>query len=620
MGRQGMHEKQRRAPLLESLHACQLVSHVLVTKPFLPMLQSRSIEGQPRRSSHGSDTRQEQVAEGAVQPPPPPPRKQVQQPSVEGRPGKSEMGSEVPADDDDPQEMQSAAPSPAGSDVQPLPQSPGPAAAAPDASYQPAGEELATPFSRRTAPHAERKLAADSSSLRLALGHPAAGQQESGTRHIARHAAPSLALPPPPPPPADSRRSPLSLQPSSTVKPGVSWRSMVAGVPDEQAASPAPLKLSGDAADKAAGKRGRGKKHDGKADPADLAPSGAVSLSSQPATFAAAAVPTKQRSKRAGRGKKLGVSEDGSQQGVLQEEEAPPAVSLVGKTQPGRSRGRGRGKDTVGQKVPQPGPSLAGTEAAASAAWAAGVEQEPVEEPIAALEPQPSSASTPAALYAVASDMPADLQPESPAHALHTHAASSATSSSAGAPSSMPAAFGWSSPLADEVAKLQLSASTAAKPVAAASLGGSLSGGPLVATHMALLPTLGRDLREPSMLLQPAAQPTAVVAQAAPGPASDAMADVITSLPADLTLDLGAAQPHVAPQPPAHVERLADAGGSPGPPFPSPPPPSASPPPFPGGLFPSASSSWQAQPPSKVTIAPCCLRRCLHYAVCACPQ
>lgn len=146
----------------------------------------------------------------------------------------------------------------------------------------------------------------------------------------------------------------------------------------------------------------------------------------------------------------------------------------------------------------------------------------------------------------------------------------------------MGVAFGWSSPLADEVVKLQLTAASAAAPEPAA-LGPSSD--QLVGGDLALLPTLGRDLREPSQQVHVQEQAAAL----APPPA-DQLADVITALPADLSLDLAA--PH-APAPGPVV----------GQPFhsPTPPPPSASPPPFPGGLFPATSASWQAQLPSKVS-------------------
>lgn len=410
--------------------------------------------------------------------------------------------------------------------------------------------------------------------LRVPPPPPPPGVQADGDepeQHSTSHLA---AAPPPPPPPAVAKLLPAQAARSSVVKPGVSWKALVVGAPEEAAPQPAMSLLGGAAGDRP-GKRGRSRKQDGKKDVAAAAPLLAAPVADTaapaPAPLVLVAATSKQRSKRAPRPKK-GQAEEGMQQEVAEGEPALAAATGAGssRSQPARPRGRGRGREAGEQPAGQAADAEEAGEGLAAAeldAVAAQAVPSTLPQPAAVAEAvpllEPHSISDGGSSHAGAGDVPA-LQPST--------AAAAAVGGTA-API-MPPAFGWSSPLADEVAKLQLTASGGSAQQSAA---GGDAGVPLVASHMALLPPLGHDLHGAAALQQHQ-------------PPQDSMADVITSLPADLTLDLGPAASGGAPPPGM------------GQPFPSasPPPPSASPPPFPGGLFPSASSSWQAQPPSRV--------------------
>ena len=566
-----------------------------------------------------------------MQPPPPPPRKESPQqpaPAQADRPdsaGKRHVEQPVAS-----MQPETAVKSPV---VQPLLEDPA-AASAPQATL------LQSPSQQHSAAAtvADRKVG-NAPSLECQAAAAAEPQASGGKAGPRREAA---AAPPPPPPPAIPKPPPPPQQPlrSSAVKPGLSWKALVAGVPDEPVAPASSLVPfsgdAGDASDKTAsrdGKRSRGKKQEGKKE-------AAAPAAQQPAVATAAptAAAKQQRSKRATRGKK--GSGQAAEDGVQQQEAAgdtASATSSGSKGQAARSRGRGRGKD--GGEQLSASSAAEGAEGLAAGELAAELVLEAVAAPPAA---EPLPADVPEMLStAVGNSLPhglvaaavvgtaAGAQPEVPP--LQTAPAiGAATATSTGMAPIMPAAFGWSSPLADEVAKLQLTAGGSAAQQDASLVAplAPAAGDQLVANHMALLPTLGRDLREPSTLLQPTQRqqqdvlPMAVVPAAAPGiPSSaDRMADVITSLPADLTLDLGAAAPGV---PGVLASGNATSGTAPpasvpvGQPFasPSPPPPSASPPPFPGGLFPATSSSWQAQPPSKASSCVLTLLRLLP-AVC----
>ncbi len=144
---------------------------------------------------------------------------------------------------------------------------------------------------------------------------------------------------------------------------------------------------------------------------------------------------------------------------------------------------------------------------------------------------------------------------------------------------SMPVAFAWSSPLADEVARLQL---TAAATTAAESME-------------------ALDARIECRLGQPLLEPAGDLESTAAAAAADVLGDVITALPADLSLELdegtqGTVNTHAGsaspPMPGCSAEGFGlpvSRGGT-------------SPPPFPGTLFPlpGVSSLWQPQPLQKV--------------------
>ncbi|PSC71429.1 hypothetical protein C2E20_5236 [Micractinium conductrix] len=488
-----------------------------------------------------------------VQPPPPPPPKQ--QPAAE----QPANAAEEPAA---PEANSAAEPSPAAS--------------------APAHQQQAAAQQQRKGAGGERK-----NERRAAALH--AGKAAGGKREAAQQQAP-----PPPPPPAAPKPPPPAAPPlkTSVVKPGVSWKAMLAGVSDESAAPAQPASAS-DAGDKAGKReRGRGKKEGKKEAGGAAAPAPAAAGAAGEAAGAG-----KQRGKQRTRGGKKGgaAAEEGAQP-----EAAQQVAGDAGKAA-GRARGRGRGKDAAEH------PTAADAEAAEAETTAAPEPAEATAPAEPAYEPLPVAApavdASAAAAAAAAIDAAPVLAPAlavqlaqplaaAPLAAALAAPAAAPAGAAAGAGVSAPlmgAAFGWSSPLADEVAKLQLSTAGAHDgPAGIVPLGPTTTEHQL-ASSLALLPTLGRDLREPSPPMQPAA------AAAAPAdPSSGSVADVITSLPADLSLDLAAAPP-AAPA-------AAPAVGA-GQPFSSasPPPPSASPPPFPGGLFPATTASW-AQPPSKEAV------------------
>ena len=421
--------------------------------------------------------------------------------------------------------------------------------------------------------------------------------------------------PAPPPPPVMPKLSPPPLPArSSVVKPGLSWKALVAGVPAEQPVAATKLQQLGadaDGADKLS-RRNRGKKQEGRKEAA----ASTAQQAAGPALSAVATAGKQQRSKRTSRGRKGSgqtPSEDGGQQQL--EGDSDATASTGSKGQPEWSKGRGRSNE-VGAQPPSSTAAegeVAGNEAAPNLSQALSL----------LVEPGPASDSDTSSVVDVVpvrqdlastSGLGAPVQHTAlPLEAASGESASAGAAGAADAAPVMPAAFGWSSPLADEVAKLQLTSSSGsnlATPL------GPVASDQLVTSHMALLPTLGRDLRQPGTLL--AQQRQQQQQQQAPLPAlpasastPDSMADVITSLPADLTLeDLGTAAPAASGML-TSGHAVADSSSSVmGRPFPSPspPPPSASPPPFPGGLFPAASSSWQSQPPSKAS--PCMWRLC----------
>lgn len=550
----------------------------------------------PRRvsvlHSRGAQPRIAEEDSGAPPPPPPPPKQQQQQhPDVE-RPSSASVAADARASRPNGRAPEVAAAQPAQAPIEAQPerettQQPQPAAQQRRASDGKAGSGAG----EQNGPAGEGKAAA-----------AAAGAPQGGKAGGKRDMQAAAVAPPPPPPPAAAKppQQPQLAARISVVKPGVSWRAMVAGVPDGSAVSPLqPLGTGDDGERSDTGKGKRGKEGKKEAAPA------AAPASAAGAAAAAGGAP-KQRSKRAARGKK-GGSQGGEddvppQDGAGQQEPQERSVPAAADGKSSRSRGRGRGKGTADQ----PAADQPAGEPAASAALAAAAE--PAALLPAEAEAEPAAPATGAAAE-VAAGMPPSLQPdaqlEAPAVAaplLQPAAAPTATAAGVVAPL-MGAAFGWSSPLADEVAKLQLSAASSATQPAAGSGMAAQLGAPTadqLASSMALLPTLGPDLGQPSPALPPAQQGLAATA-ALP---VDSMADVITSLPADLSLDLSAAPPATAVAASAAV-----LGASASFPSTSPPPPSASPPPFPGGLFPATGASWHAQLPSKVSTR---ILRCGH--------
>lgn len=299
------------------------------------------------------------------------------------------------------------------------------------------------------------------------------------------------------------------------------------------------------------------------------------------------------------------------QQQKEREREAASSSAARGARGQGKSRSKG-GKAPQQPQQPQADaqPSVAASAPAVGPSTAAPVEPQQV----GLLAPGATLAARP--LLALADD------------AAAPQAAGPASSTSA-------AAFGWSSPLADEVAKLQLSAAASAETELAAEVASTAaaagSGAELVGGAGGTLPTmplLGAGLLEPAQppaapqlqqgpapALEPAPPGQEAGAGAAPGLVADLLGDdVITALPADLSLDLapGGAQPYGLPPAPQAAQ---------------------TPPPFPGGLFPipamavGGPNPWQHTPSLQASTArkphvhhciPCAFPSPLNIALSCC--
>ncbi|GAB4815390.1 hypothetical protein N2152v2_002436 [Parachlorella kessleri] len=663
-------EAQRRA---RELADAQAAAHAALSKPPPPGAEpaferrpsgaslDRRLEPPSRPSPQGP------AALPAAPPPPPPPRPsraegQHQQPAahtaadapvVEARrpaapPAVLPVSSPPPPPPVQAHVRQLSPPAPPQAEVQQV--------VAPQPAFQPpAPEATASPMgspARQPSPqqeqHHEQAPVSDASA---AEPSPAAANQPAAAPILSPHngTAPQddlAALPPQAQPAVTPAMSPAqaagaAASMTSLVKPGASWRAMLTGVPDvppkaaltggaEQAA---PQRAAGAASGREG--KGGGREREGKrakAKGGKAAPAAGPLVAAAPSVTAEAGpAPAKGKAKgRGGKAQKVAVvtalsgelqqqqpqhhpgqaqqaqqprGNRRQQQQQVQRGEGPAAAG--GKSGKGAGRGRGRGKAGAappGQPAEQAfehSPAVFGSPASSLLPTAQQERQQPAAAAQAAALPQLMAAGEGAGAATVGSGELLESS-ELPL-----------------APALSAAAFGWSSPLADEVAKLQLSAAASAEAELAVEVAGAATSASHVAdmareslpAAMMLEVGLDQELLEPSARVMAGAMPPATAleplpaataalgnaagAQAEPALSAAAMVgtssgldllgdDVITALPADLSLDLAGgtvASPAVEPGVPPHSAFV----------LPPQPQHAVSPPPFPASYFPITS-------------------------------
>ncbi|KAL6785660.1 hypothetical protein ACKKBF_B01140 [Auxenochlorella protothecoides x Auxenochlorella symbiontica] len=275
-------------------------------------------------------------------------------------------------------------------------------------------------------------------------------------------------------PPAATPAAPLA--PAAAVGPKPSWRAVLSGIPDAEPEAPGAARGGRKA------KEGRKKKErDGRAEarPSEAAP--------------AAAKPGAPATGRAARRQKKGQQDAGEAGGSAGKAAAagpaPAKAAAKAAREEGRA-GRGRGRAAPEPRQQDRAERESGVEAGQPAADGGpalvqgdvpGAEADNDTSPAIAVPLDPSLAMAPPTGGA-AVPAPSRASPDAATAARGaSFAAAPAPSDASSVPLSAP--FGWSSPLADEMARLQLVASAATDE-------------PLDPASLHLLPTLGADLLE----------------------------------------------------------------------------------------------------------------------------